>query len=377
MERRISDMLDDLQEDKVSLRERTPLSARRIRKMTMEHFEEKRHHSFRWLGKVAVVAAVIMALTITVFAADVVLGDGKLFGSFFGDVLTESQMAVVDDIGRDFSDSTTSLNGTITPIRAVADTDHYMLHLRVEAPQGVVLPDLDEDEYRYYDFERGTEGNSRWFGHGIEIQYFLAAPRSEWVDMSFSHSVTALEDADPTDNVKEFVISFSRGDTYATFNGPWQKRLFLPGLFIREYGSTETVKVFEGSFIFDIGIDDKNRDDSELVVELDGLSFHNEDYDFDVTLEKVTITPLSITVDYEASKANNRYIFPEGGPIQLVMKDGTVIDARDAYYDARGKIYPHPDSVSGVGNYSCFDQIIVVSDIDYLLIDGVHKVDVN
>lgn len=374
MERRISDMLDDLQEGKISLKERTPLSARRIRKRTMERFEEKRHVSFRWLGKVAVVTAVIMALTITVFAADVVLGDGKLFGSFFGDVLSESQMAVVDDIGRDFSE-TTSTNGTITLIRAVADTDHYLLHLRVEAPQGVVLPDLDE--YHYYDFERGSGGSDAWFGHSIELQYYLEPPRAEWEDMSFSHSVTALDDADPTDNVKEFVISFSRGDTYGTFNGPWKKRLLLPGLFIREHGSFETQKVFEGSFIFDIGIDDKNRDDSELVVELDGLSFHNEEYDFDVTLNKVTITPLSITVDYEATEANNRYIFPEGGPIQLVMKDGTVIDGRDAYYDARGKIYPHPDSVLGVGNYSCFDQIVVVSDIDYLLIDGKHKVDVN
>lgn len=377
MDRKISDMLDDLYVEDLDFGRKTPLSHKRIRKRTMARFEEKQAVSFRWLGKTAVIMAVIMALTITVFAADVVLGEGKLFGSFFGEVLSESQMAVVDDIGRDFSDDASSMNGTITPIRAVADTDHYMLHLRVVAPPGVVLPDLKEDEHYYYDFQRGTGGRDSWFGHGIELQYYLDHPSSEWVDMNFSHSVTALEDADPTDNVKEFVISFSRGNTYGTFNGPWQKRLLLPGLFIREYGSTKTVELFEGSFMFDIGIYDQNWGDSELVVALDGLSFHNEEYDFDVTLEQVRITPLSITVDYETTKSNNRYIFPEGGPIQLVMKGGTVVDAREAYYDARGKVYPHPDSVLGVDNCSCFDQIVVVSEIDYLLIDGEHIVDVN
>lgn len=185
------------------------------------------------------------------------------------------------------------------------------------------------------------------------------------------------EDADPTDNVKEFVIRFHNSSDYAIFNGPWEKYLHIKGLFIRKEMDTYCEEMLRGQFTFDIGINDENRDDSKLVVELDDVTVYNEEYDFTTTITQLQITPLSITVEYESTASNNKYVFPKGGPIQLVMKDGTVVDAVDAYYNAAEHSYPHPDSVVGVCDYSCFDEIIVVSEIDYILIGGEHKIDVN
>lgn len=71
------------------------------------------------------------------------------------------------------------------------------------------------------------------------------------------------------------------------------------------------------------------------------------------------------------------YTFPKGGSIRLMMTDSMVIEAVDAYYNAKEHSYPHTDSVIGVANYSDFEDIIVISEIDYILIGEKHKIDVN
>lgn len=200
----------------------------------------------------------------------------------------------------------------------------------------------------------------------------------KWQELLFSHSVTALDDADPTDHVKEFVIKFTNRSGESIFNGPWEKQLTFYGLYVKQYGDRSYCeRKLGGYFSFEIGIDDEDRDENKLVVDAGDLSFYNGEYDYTTTIHEITITPLAITVDYTCTAPNNQYVFGRGGPIQFVMKDGTVFDALDAYHDASAHTYPHPDSVVGIGNYSCFTQIIDVKQIDYLLIGGEHKIDVN
>lgn len=380
MERKISDLVDAICEDEIDLGRSAPLSSKRIKDMTMEQFETEKPVSLRWLGRVAAVAAVIMALTITVFATEAVLGEGKLLGQFFGKELSDKQMEVAEDIGRGFTGSVCTNGTTVTPIEAVADEDDMYLHLRVEAPEGVVLRDLSEEDGYYYDFEPSCPpGNTKYDDDywRMRIEYYWDNGHGEWHEMDVSHTVTTLADEDPTDNVKEFVIKFSCNDDYAIFNGPWEKYLHFQGLFIRKRMSTYNEEMLRGRFTLDVRINDEDRDDMKLVVDVDDVTVYNAEYDFTTTIKKIEITPLSITVDFESTQANNKYVFPKGGPIRLVMKDGTVVDAVDAYYNAAEHTYPHPDSVVGVGDRSCFDEIIVLSDIDYILIGGVHIVDVN
>jgi hypothetical protein len=62
--------------------------------------------------------------------------------------------------------------------------------------------------------------------------------------------------------------------------------------------------------------------------------------------------------------------------VELVMKDGTVIMAMDAYMDARESGY-HPDSIVGSSGRHRFDEPIVVEDIDYVRIGDDYIADVN
>lgn len=385
MKRNISELLDDLTVEDVGLDNTSMLSARRIKDKTMSRIGAKKAVCFKWVGRVAVVAAVIMALTVTTFAADTVFNEGRLFGGFFGDSLSDKQVDLVDDIGRTFGESVTSNGTTITPIRAVADEGHYFLHLRVEAPEGVVLPDVSKEDGYYYDFE-----NSKMFYYNVngskkphdymrrmKLQYEFEMYGESLHDMRFNHGVTTLADEDPTDNVKEFVIRLHNDSDFAIFNGPYQKRLTFYGLYIQRWGQDDGRELLTGTFTFNIGINDENREDSKLVIDAEDLSFYNEEYDYTTTLHEITITPLTITLDYSSTDPNNKYIFAQGGPIQLVMKDGSIVEAVDAYYDAAAHAWPHPDSIVGVGDYSNFDEPVVVEDIDYILIDGEHIIDVN
>ncbi|MBQ7415450.1 MAG: DUF4179 domain-containing protein [Oscillospiraceae bacterium] len=367
MKRNISELLDDLAVDDIELNNAPLLSSPKIREKTMERAgisRKKRHSGI--IFRVAVIAAVLTSLMVTAFAADTVFNDGRLFGGFFGDTLSDKQVAQMEDIGKTFGESVTSHGTTITTLKAIADGNTMYLHLRVEAPIGTVLPDLDEDQYYSFTDLQGQ----------LPIMKAWSDPSDEWVQMYVSHCVTPLADEDPTDHIKEFVIRFEENGTDTIFNGPWQKVLTLPGLYIHSTVSKEKQTLFRGLFQFDVTINDENRDQSKLVIEVEDATYYDEKFDFTTTVSKVTITPLRIDVECEYTQPNDKYIFPNGGPVELVMKDGTVIKAINAYLDARESGY-HPDSIVASACYSWFDVPIVVEDIDYVRVGDDYIADVN
>lgn len=327
----------------------------------------RKRSDLRCFGRIAAVAAIIMALTVTAFAADVVINEGRLFDGFFGDSLSDKQVELIDDIGRTFGESVTSNGTTITPIRAVADENTYYLYLRVEAPEGVVLTDLAEEDGYYYDFVTKSP-------YQIAFAYLNAEGVWERTHCE-THYVITLPDDDPTDNVKDFVIRMVYGGSKTIFNGPLQKRVTLYGLFIHKKYDPYFETVLTGTFSFDIGINDENREDAKLVVDTDGLTFYNEEFDYTVTVDEVTITPLRIELDCSYTDPSDKYIFPRGGPVQVVMKDGTVIEALDGYFDA--KTYPRPDDVAGAISIGYFAGPIILDNIDYLIFGGSEIIDVN
>ena len=119
--------------------------------------------------RLLIAAAIAAALSVSALAATRLLG-GELFGDVFsqGSSLSQGQIDAIDRLVQTFEGQDGSIpaavtdNGaTITPIAALADENVYYLRLRVEAPEGTALPDLDmdRDEAVYQLF--GPEGEDR------------------------------------------------------------------------------------------------------------------------------------------------------------------------------------------------------------------------
>lgn len=367
MKRNISDMMNEISADEVKLKEKTPLSECRIRQRTMAQIGCVKSRPVRWLPRAAVVAAVIMVMTISVFAADVVWNEGTLFSTFFGRTLYADEMELMDDIGRTIGEAVTQNGATVTAVQAVADESAYWLRLRVEAPEGVVLPDIREDEtYFYYLTGKNLSDvrvQRRWSAEG------------EWETLSTTHTIKPLPDSAPEDNVKEFNVIFYALDG-DSFNRGGQLRLVMPGLYIHKGQDRYLQTLFTGRFIFDISVDLEMLEQRKLVVDTGNVTFYNEEYDYTTTVSKVTISPLHIDISCSYTEPNCQYIFPYGGPVQIVMKDGTVIDGMDAYFDAREQTVVDPNDVAG-SRWTCLDEPIVVENIDYIILGEEHIFDVN
>jgi hypothetical protein len=273
----------------------------------------------------------------------------------------------MDDIGRAIGESVTSNGATVTAVQAVADEDLYWIHLRVEAPEGVVLPDVPDDDTLFY-YLTGKNLND------VKIQYRLSE-NSRWQTTSTTHSVKPIPDENPGDNVKEFVVIF-----YSIFGGSFNRggelRLIFPGLYIHKGKSPEMETLFTGRFVFDITIASDKAEQRKLVVDTAGVSFYNEEYDYTTTVKKVTISPLHVDIFCTYTEPNDKYIFPYGGPLEIVMKDGSVIQALDAYSDAREQNVGDPDDVAGA-RLTHLETPIVVENIDYIILGGEQIFDVN
>jgi hypothetical protein len=367
MKRNISDLLDNLPVEDIELEKMSLLSARRIKKKTMNKIVAPKSRNVRWLWRVAAVAAVILALSVSVFAADMVWNDGELLSVFFGDNLSDDEVALVEKIGKDMEQSVTQNGATITAVQAIADESFCWLHLRVEAPEGTVLRDLDNDLY-YYSFA------------GVYLTEFQVQHRytadDQWKMLAYAHSVKPLKDADPNDNVKEFILTVHGDEGKNIFRRSGETRMVIPGLYIIKGKSPEKETLFTGKYVFDISMDHVERNDIKKVIDTAGVSFYNEEYDYTTTVKKVTISPLHLEVDFSTTPLNAPYIFAYGGPIDLVMKDGSKIHVLDAWFDAKNQNVVDPDDVVGP-RITYFTTPIVIENVDYIIVGGEHEFDVN
>ena len=322
---------------------------------------------YRWLSRIAAIAAVFVVMTVSVFAADVVWNDSAIFNVFFGKTPSADEIQLMNDIGRDIDETVTKNGATVTVEQVVADEDTLWIHMRVTAPEGVVLPDVPgDDSYYYYLAGRDL--------HHVKIQHRMTE-NAKWDITYTTHSMKPMPDNNPGDNEKEFVVVFY-SILGGSFNRGGELRLVFPGLYIHQGKSPNQQTLFTGRFEFDISIDPEKMEQRRLVVETGDVSFYNEEYDYTTTVKKVTISPLHAEISFTHTDPNCKYIFPYGGPLEIVMKDGTVVHALDAYSDAREQGVADPDDVAGA-RYTCLDTPIVVENIDYIVLGGEHTFDVN
>lgn len=368
MKRRIWDLMDGAQDASVELNTGTPLSSERIKELTMSKigtFEEKKNRKRTLRGfvsKVAIAAAVISAMTVTAAAAEYVFGAGDWFREIFG--YGEKEVALVDELGKTFTEETgegeahagvTSNGTTITPLAAYGDAHVFHLRLRVEAPEGTVLEDLPEDHY--YQF------------HGNEEGMELTWPEGSYEDISHSQGTETLPDADPTDNVKEFLITWiSSGDADLAFNDEVPKTLKIPGLWIQDIDRTYP-QVLDGEWTFDVSLLNNCKvvplDVTGLTYDSTGTTQQGEEIPLTVTVEKMNLSPLSLEWEIRYTEIPSEHFFPMLAA-KVVLKDGTVVSFGQDGGGIGGDTYSN-------GVY-IFDKPMDLHEIDHILVAGTHKV---
>ena len=297
--------------------------------------------------------------------------------------LSTGQIETLDQIGRTFEESAVTSNGaTITPIAAVASESTLYIRLRIEAPEGVTLPDRDSDEAGYYQLDGPQwpeEHMLLTFEVGDDVKGYCCD--LEW-----------QPDDDPTDNVKEVVIRYiSAGIEPAQFNDGTAKFLTIRGLWIQS-SQNEYTPVFTGKFVFEVG----SRLQSEDVhIDCGGVS-HRVTDGYVNYLDTITLSPIDISYSFRTTLRSDNALgmFPAApGELCVVMKDGT----KHYVYDYMESNNPHqptpgfdPDTMIADGPYGYLDspywpiteqfpfaEPLDLSQVDHILFDETYVFPVN
>ena len=381
MKRNISDLLDGYLAEDMELGGVPPYSPSRIKEITMNHIMNTEHNdqpktkarAGRRPMRLLIAAAVIAAFSVSALAAGRILGGGELFGNVFSqekDALSQGQLDAIDQLVQSFETqdgsipaAVTSNGATITPVAALADENVYSLRLRVEAPAGAALPDLDPETGCYQLF--GPEGADA---------LTLEPAEGAYPEYAFGYQMDfrPLPDSDPGDNIKEFVMEITNlSDGGITLNDGVSKVLTMRGLWTQAPDKGYT-PIFTGEFAFDIGL---NFQSQTAALPVEGLTWHHDLLDYTNTLQAMTLSPLSLSYRVDSTMPENDRVGAQLGTLEIVLKDGSVFYAESTEYDEqlaryieRGEIeLPLTGEPTGVfENYIVFEQPLDLTQVDYI-----------
>ena len=381
MKRNISDLLDGYLAEDMELGGVPPYCPSRIKEITMNHIMNTEHNdqpktkarAGRRPMRLLIAAAVIAAFSVSALAAGRMLGGGELFGNVFSrekDALSQGQLDAIDQLVQSFETqdgsiptAVTSNGATITPVAALADENVYYLRLRVEAPAGAVLPDLDPETSCY-----------QLFGPEKEDSLTLEPAEGAYPKYAFGYQMEfrPLPDSDPSDNIKEFVIEMTNlSDDGIALNDGVSKVLTIRGLWTQAQDKSYT-PIFTGEFAFDIGL---NFQSQTAALPVEGLTWHHDLLDYTNTLQAMTLSPLSLSYQVDSSMPVNNRVGAQLGTLEIVLKDGSVFYAESTEYDEqlaryieRGEIeLPLTGEPTGVfENYIVFEQPLDLTQVDYI-----------
>lgn len=346
MNKRISDLLDHYADEGVDLTGDSPLSSARIKELTMNKItEERKPRLLRLPARIAAAAAIVAALTVSALAAAQIFGAGDLMQGLFNqwtdEPLTTTQVEILNGMGRVFDGSeeysVTSNGATITPIAALADGDAYYLRLRIEAPEGTVLPDLDgETKGRYVLHGPGRQDTGERLHLEVPDSYYdqvrlstaYVTPGMREVARGMAWNYYTLPDDDPTDNVKELVlILFSIEYKDIPYNDGVPKRLTVGGLWIEPPRTEEKehyTEVFRGTFTFDIG---SHFESQVATINCGGAEWSDPATGQVNRVDTIKLSSLGLKFEFRSNlRQNHDRLRPNiPGDVRVVMKDGSAL----------------------------------------------------
>ena len=388
MKRRISDMLDDYRDDSVEFSDPAPLSSERIKEITMSKITKKEKKGKRIAFRLLAAAAVVAMLTMTAFAVEEIFGAGDILRNVFGEKISDQQVEVVNKLGKVFEEQTQTSEGTtVTMVAAYGDA--YMLHLylKAEAPEGSVLP--HGISYVFVDYNAVDYSDPDHWGDLVPGE---GAP---YDSISRSIDIEPLPDEDPADNKKDFhVVINGQSGTECKFNDGYSKYFNMTGIYqqVSDVDGDQDgyVQLAPGNFSFDVGMVNEvetieldvaglvygghktrtwTHDSScnelcaeKLTGETDpesGLPIHSESWDYEVTVQSMTISPLSADWKVKFTSSDENMSF--GLSYQVVLKDGTVVGN---LIGGMGSAWGDNDSEGT----TYFAQPIDLDEVDYVLI---------
>ncbi|WP_297233537.1 DUF4179 domain-containing protein [uncultured Flavonifractor sp.] len=282
----------------------------------------RRPHTFRRVAVVGVAAALV--LSVGVAGATGALGEvGERFSALFGPA---TQTEVIDQIGYPIGASATNHGITITADAIVGDTYSYAIVYSISREDGQPLVSQET-----------LDGSEEYEGRlPLSLEDYDLRPTGPLAFLStgggggFSH----FYDADPTDNAIQFVTFWTSdtpirsGKVSTTFRG----------LYDTTDSYANKTLLAEGPWTLDFTMD---FEDSSIAlpagqaIQVSGM---------EATLDSVTLSPLSIMVEYtvhqevpetaresgQTDKANDPYAPFRDLPVTISYTDGSTLEVKSA-----------------------------------------------
>ena len=302
----MTDLLDGWEDGSVELPPPAGMSPERIKERTMEKIRQTKRPRRRMGVRLLACAALAAVFTVSAMAAYHLWGPGELFDPFFtleSAPLNGGQKELLDQIGATDLPPVTSNGVTLTPLAAVADEHTLYLRLRLEAPEGTVLPDMGEQEDH--------------IAHDVELVDADTGERLNWG----MQKARFLPDDTPGDNSLELVFMLLGGPNGANWVDGTSKTLTITGLILCPREPEDAGKTYlEGEWSFSL---DSFYQGKEVEINTIGAVRWDEETERMVTLEGLTLSPLaaSYTISYPVEES---WEFVDL-QLELVYKDGSSV----------------------------------------------------
>ncbi len=299
----------------------------------------RRPHSFRRVAVVGVAAA--LALSVGVAGATGALGDvGAAFSSIFG---PSAQTEVIDQIGYPVGASHTDNGVTITADAIVGDTYSYAVVYTIQREDGEALVSDDV-------LARAADTAAL----PLTFHSQDTTPRGY---KGGSHARRWFYDADPADNAIQFVELRTQDAPIR----PGELTVQFQDLELYNEDYTARTTLAEGSWTLNFQLDFENSSQAlpcGQAFQLNGAP---------VTLNSVTLSPLSLQVDYTVHWAGDPSTdWIHSLPLSITYTDGTTLDL--SY--AGGFSTPGEDTVSCRRDV-IFDTIRPLDEVAYVTVGDV------
>lgn len=345
MHTRISDLLDGWEDGSAELPVPAGMSPERIREMTMKKVKESGRPRRRMGLRLLACAGLAAVFTVSAMAAYQLWGPGELFDPFFtieSAPLNDGQKALLDEIGTTDLPPVTSGGTTLTPLAAIADEHTLYLRLRLEAPEGTVLPDMGS--------RKATSA------HDIQL---VDTETGEQLNWGFQKA-RFLPDDTPGDNTVELVFMLLGFPWGANWIDGVPKTLTITGLGLHP-GGVESMHL-EGEWSFSL---DGFYPSKAVEVNTIGAARWDETTERMVTLEGLTLSPLSAAFTTSYPTWGDEWGVFTNLEIELVFQDGStvVIDG------GNGGTSPGPDGDGGVVYFTgvhSFDTPLDLTQLDHI-----------